>query len=546
MNTFSVKNRSTQLSQMAQNSYDILVIGGGITGAGIALDAALRGWKVALVEKGDFASGTSSRSTKLIHGGLRYLKQLEIKLVHETGTERAILHQNAPHLVRPEDMLLPIIEGGSLGSWSTGFALWVYDRLAGVKSEEGFEMLSKEQTLEYEPLFRQDLLKSGAIYTEYRTDDARLTLEIMKSAVKEGAICMNYTQVSDFVTENGKVTGVKVKDILQNKEQTLLAKCVINAAGPWVDTLREKDNSLTGKRLHLTKGVHLVVPHARLPLRQSVYFDVLDGRMMFAIPRDEKVYLGTTDTHYQAEIDKPTTTKSDADYILKAINAMFPTANLSLADVESSWAGLRPLIHEEGKSPSELSRKDEIFVSDSGLISIAGGKLTGYRKMAERVVDLVGEKLGGKGICKTEHYKLCGSNYENPDQISQFGMKMYQKFGKLIPTMKYIVYLNRTYGTQTEAILTYALQFHAEGMNNELAPLAGEIQFCLENEMTATLSDFFIRRTGMLYFQRPEILPLLDFVIERFRLFFEWNEEIMQQQKATFLQGYEQVLKFEE
>lgn len=547
---FSYKERSSFWDKLATTQWDLLIIGGGITGAGIALDAALRGWKVALVEKQDFAAGTSSRSTKLIHGGLRYLKQFEFKLVHETGTERAIIHHLAPHLVQPEDMLLPIVEGGVLGKMGTRLGLWVYDKLAGVKEEEAFEMLSDKDTLNAEPLLRKEGLIGGALYTEYRTDDARLTLSIIKTAVAKGAVCLNYAEVSDFVYENAQITGFQVMDICTGKKHIAKAKVIVNAAGPWVDTLREKDKSLEGKRLHLTKGIHIVIRYDRLPLRQSVYFDVADGRMIFAVPRIDKLYIGTTDTNYTGEKESPNVTKEDINYLLKAVNHTFPQAELTENDIESSWAGLRPLIHEEGKSPSELSRKDEIFESDSGLISIAGGKLTGYRKMAERIVDLVGKKLEEKNVipftpdCKTDKELLIGSDFGDMP-IAVFMGKLYAKYGKLTPSMKFIAYLSHLYGTESPQILDMALAWKEKGVANEEAMLAGELQFCVEKEMTIKMADFLIRRTGKLYFDRPNIEVILPIVQKYMQLFTSCDALEMEKQRADWAVLYENAKKWE-
>ena len=372
--------------------YDLLVIGGGITGAGIALDAAARGMKTALIEKNDFAFGTSSRSTKLIHGGLRYLKQLEFGLVKEVGSERAIVHKLAPHLVVPEKMLLPLSEKRGLGYLLTSVGLKIYDWLAGVKAEDRRRMLTKQQTLKYEPLLRKDDVKGGAIYAEYRTDDARLTLEIVKTALVQGADLISYCKAEDFIYDSNMLSGVMVADQLSLLKFKIYAKAIVNAAGPWVDELRDINKSNEGKHLHLTKGVHIVVPHVRFPVKQAIYISVDDGRMIFAIPRGRATYIGTTDTSYDGDKDEVITTSEDAAYLIHAVNMNFPLASLQLSDIESSWAGLRPLIFEEGKSASELSRKDEIFESPTGLISIAGGKLTSYRKMAERVVNLVVKK----------------------------------------------------------------------------------------------------------------------------------------------------------
>lgn len=549
---FSAKNRISLLEKLSSESPDLLIIGGGITGAGIALDASLRGWKTGLIEKSDFASGTSSRSTKLIHGGLRYLKQFELKLVHETGTERAVIHKNAPHLVRPEDMLLPIIEGGALGKLSTGIALWVYDKLAGVKSEEGFEMLSENDAAEAEPLLKREGLKGGALYTEYRTDDARLTIETLKTAVSKGATCVNYAEAMRFEYEDGKIKSVIIRDTLSGKEYTIKAKVIVNAAGPWVDFLREKDNSLKQKRLHLTKGVHIVVPYNRFPVRQALYFDVLeDGRMMFAIPRMDIVYIGTTDTNYQGDLNHPNVTLSDIEYILKAVNALFPSVNLVSEDIISTWSGLRPLIHEEGKSPSELSRKDEIFVSESGLISIAGGKLTGYRKMADRITELAGEKLTEQFIitkippCTTDIQTLTGGDFEKDEAVFQYAQRMYSQYGKITPPLKKIMILTHLYGTQTEKILKNALVFNEKGYSDEKALLCGELQFCLESEMVVKPEDFLIRRTGRLYFERDTIPSVLPDVIQYFADYFQWDEARKKEAEEEWKKAYDSVMKWE-
>ena len=357
---FSNQNRTKTIAKLAKEKFDLVVIGGGITGGGIALDAASRGLKVALVEKNDFASGTSSKSTKLIHGGLRYLKQFDFWLVKEVGSERAIVHKLAPHLVLPEKMLLPLIENGSYGKWLTSIGLKVYDILAQVTGDDKRKMLEKKEALKLEPLLPKKILKGAGYYAEYRTDDARLTIENIKTSLQFGAQALNYAAVEDFEYTNEKISGVKVKDGISGADFTIKTKHVISAAGPWVDELRTVNNSKKGKRLHLTKGVHLVFPKEKLPVKQSVYFDIPDGRMMFAIPRGKVTYVGTTDTNFNLDKDRVRTDLADAIYLLSAVNNMFPKINLEMEDIVSSWAGLRPLIHEEGKSASELSRKDEL------------------------------------------------------------------------------------------------------------------------------------------------------------------------------------------
>jgi len=318
-----------------------------------------------LIEKGDFASGTSSRSTKLIHGGLRYLKQFEIALVREVGMERAKVHKIAPHLVSSEKMLLPILKDGSFSKMLTSFGLFVYDVLAGVERADQRKMYNKEETLEIEPLLPEDQVEGGALYAEYRTDDARLTIEIIKTALEHGAQAINYVEATDFIYEKNQIIGIKAKDHITDQEFEIHATYTVSAAGPWVDELRQKNKSLQGKHLFLSKGVHIVVDHDRFPVQHAVYFDVPDGRMIFAIPRGRVTYVGTTDTPYQGDKNDVQTNLEDVQYLLDAVNHTFKTVDLTLEDVQSSWAGLRPLIHEEGKSASEISRKDEVFESES-------------------------------------------------------------------------------------------------------------------------------------------------------------------------------------
>ncbi len=506
---FSNLYRQQYINQMASQQFDLLVIGGGITGCGIALDAALRGIKVALIEKSDFASGTSSRSTKLIHGGLRYLKQLEFKLVRDVGSERAVVHRNARHVVIPEKMLLPIVEGGSLGKLPTSVGLLVYDLLAGVKAEERRRMLDRHETHKAEPLLNTQGLLGGGLYFEYRTDDSRLVIELAKSAYANGALLLNYAQSTKFIYDSaGKITGATVIDHNSGNSFDIRAKVIVNACGPWVDLLRKEDNSLKGKRLQLTKGVHLVFPYEKLPLKQAAYFDVGDGRMIFAIPRDNITYVGTTDTVYNESIDNPNCTKADADYLLKAINHMFPSAVLQVKDIQSTWAGLRPLIHEDGKSTSELSRKDEIMVSSSGLISIAGGKLTGYRLMAEKIVDLTEKKLGKKyGSASTKNFRLSGGEFENETEF-QSTLRAFIEEGKKqgIATENISRWFYR-YGKNTSQIIKLVQAIEPEGL------AAAELIYTIENEAVLTLNDFVIRRTGKLFFDNPGTEKQLNFLI---------------------------------
>lgn len=536
--TFSATKRAELLREMAAEELDLLVIGGGITGAGIALDASARGMKVGVVDKADFGSGTSSRSTKLVHGGLRYLKQGEVKLVREVGRERAILHRNAPHLVTPVQMLLPIYAGGTYGYWASSVGLYLYDLLAGVKRKERRVMLSAAETLQREPMLRRNGLRGGGLYYEYRTDDARLTLDIMKTAAAQGAFAVNYAEAAAIVKRDGRAVGLQVRDRIGGETYELYAKTIVNAAGPWVDGMRKLDGSLAGKRLFLTKGVHLVVDRDKLPVRQAAYFDTPDGRMIFVIPRGSITYIGTTDTAYSSDTDHPRTTVRDRDYLLAAVNSAFPEARLAADDVVSHWAGLRPLIFEEGKGPSELSRKDEIFVSDSGFITIAGGKLTGFRKMAEKVVDLVADRLRGQTgetypPCMTDRITVSGGDSgdsgsfdERRRELLDAGMRE----GADAETMQAWIDL---YGSNAMRLLPYWQEARERLVPERKRPLYAQIQYAVREEMTVTAADFLRLRTGWSYFEPARAREHREDVVALMSETLDWDEEQLARQKEA-------------
>jgi len=463
--SFSSLDRDELLKKALDTQFELLVIGGGVTGSGIALDAASRGISTVLLEKSDFASGTSSKSTKLIHGGLRYLKQLEIGLVRESGLERAVVNKLAPHLCIPEKMLLPLTEEGTFGKHSTSLALWVYDFLAKVEDEDQRKMLSREDTIAKEPLLKTDGLKGSGYYAD------------------------------------------------------------------WVDTLRKKNNSLSGKRLHLTKGVHIVVPYDRLPLKQCVYFDIADGRMAFAIPRGRVTYIGTTDTTYTGHKDRIVATQADRKYLIDAANAVFDFKDLTPEDVISNWAGVRPLIHEDGKSPSELSRKDEIFEARDGLISIAGGKLTGYRKMSERIVDKVSALLNRKGSdygkSKTINISLTPSLIDGNDGVEKYITELSSRVEQLGLDTYYGWYLVTNYGKQAEAILKGVTNYPDD---KEIALAKAEVDFCIKHEMIHRLEDFFVRRTGRLYFDILTIAPVMSAVVTHIASQLGWSKKRIAQE----------------
>lgn len=525
---FSAAYRQQTLDVLNEYSFDVVVIGGGITGAGIALDAVSRGMSVGLIEMQDFAGGTSSRSTKLVHGGLRYLKQLQVGVVAEVGRERKIVYDNGVHITTPLGMLLPFYKGGEFGPYSTSLGLKAYDTLAGVRKSERRKMLSVENTLQKEPLLKKDGLLGGGHYVEYRTDDARLTIEVLKKAVELGAVALNYAKAESFVyDEKGRICGVYAVDQIHEKPIAIEAKAVINAAGPWVNDILEYDvKGESEKELLLTKGVHIVIDARVFPLHQSVYFDTPDGRMVFAIPREGKTYVGTTDTVYDANRLHPTATNEDIAYILDAVHFMFPEVDVSFKDVESSWAGIRPLIYEQGKNPSEISRKDEIWTSKSGLLSIAGGKLTGYRKMAENIVDELMKRKEFKhfGKCVTKSLSLSGAtmldekNFDayisykagegvNHGLTTQIGEKLTTKYGSNIDDLFKILRVTKD-------------DFSNRGLPVDLYL---QVMYAMQYEMAYTPSDVFVRRTGRLYFDIDSVVKYKEQVISLMEDFLEYS-----------------------
>lgn len=542
MTTFSSMNRNEIANTLRTENFDVLIIGGGITGAGIALDAAARGMKTALIEMQDFASGTSSRSTKLVHGGLRYLKQFEIKEVAELGKERAIVYENGPHVTTPEWMLLPFHKGGTFGPTTTALGLKVYDLLAGVKRSERRRMLNLEQTIQRAPLIKREGLQGSGYYVEYRTDDARLTIEVAKSAAEKGATLLNYAKAEGFIyNDHNLLSGVQVRDMITNEMMSVHATKVINAAGPWVDEVKEFDGHSNGKNLILSKGIHLVFDQSVFPLHQAIYFDTPDKRMIFAVPRDGKAYVGTTDTFFDGDPKEMQITEDDRTYILNAIHYMFPDVSVTEKDVESSWAGVRPLIHEDGKNPSEISRKDEIWESERGLITIAGGKLTGYRKMAETVVNKISTLLQQeKGLhfkrSTTKNMPISGGDVGGSAHYSRYFNQAISRGMLLGFTERESRHLAALYGSNVDKVLTIPYD-KSESMPRILYV---KLRYAIEHEMTVKPTDFFIRRTGDLFFNIKNVQDAKEDVLVKMGQLLNWSAE---EQKRYQLELEDELLK---
>ena len=524
--------------------FDVLVVGGGITGAGIALDAVTRGMSVALVEMQDFAAGTSSRSTKLVHGGLRYLKQFEVKTVAEIGKEREIVYENAVHVTEPEWMLLPFHKKGTFGPFTTSAGLKMYDFLAGVKKEERRQMLSAEETLQKEPLVKSKDLLGAGYYVEYRTDDARLTIEIIKKAIEKGAVCLNYTKVKSFIyNDENKIIGAEVLDLVTNERIIIHAKKIVNATGPWVDSVRALDSIENNKKLKLTKGIHIVMDQKHFPLRQAIYFDTPDKRMVFAIPRDGKTYIGTTDTFFEEDIQNPIANQEDVDYLIGAIHYMFPNVTISSEDVESTWAGVRPLIYEDGKNPSEISRKDEVWQSLAGLFTIAGGKLTGYRKMAESIVNTIAKQLGEEqyGPCVTKHLLLSGGDVGGSTQFESFLAKKQELAESYGLSREEGRELAKLYGSNVDMVFQYAHILQSVKTSSLPLSLLAQIYYAIHYEMAYSPVDFLVRRTSMLYFKVDLYATYKDEVLKVMKDLLHYSEQETKNFQKQLDKLYEQA-----
>ncbi|MBT7889606.1 MAG: glycerol-3-phosphate dehydrogenase/oxidase [Deltaproteobacteria bacterium] len=389
-------DRQKCFKSLEEQEFDVLVIGAGITGCGIARDAAMRGLKTALVEAKDIASGTSSRSSKLIHGGLRYLLQGQLAIVRETANERRILRKIAPHLSLTNPMVILGKNKSAIKTYRT--ALWTYEKLGKVEKQEQHKVWQVPELQSREPAVNSVGLKGAVVYPEYLTDDSRLTLANARSAAAHGAVIVTRAEAREIILEKNRAAGAIVQGTLAGEERSaeVRARLVINAAGPWVDAIRRLEDGNSSDRLQLTKGIHLVIPHKRLPLNNTVVWNAPDKRPLFAVPRGQFAYIGTTDTFYPQPDYLQTITSDEVDYLLGSANSVFSGEPLAAKDVESVWSGLRPLLSTKGKKPSEVSRRDEVMIGPCGTLSIAGGKLTSFRTMATRMVDLCEQLLGRK------------------------------------------------------------------------------------------------------------------------------------------------------
>lgn len=561
---FSAKTRQAEIEQLKKEQFDLLVVGGGITGAGVAIQAAAAGMKTALVEMQDFGGGTSSRSTRLVHGGIRYLKTFDVEVVSDTVKERAVVQHIAPHMTTPDPMLLPIYDepGTTFTMFSVKVAMDLYDHLAGVDKNPALKKyanytLTKEEVLKREPQLNPENLAGGGVYLDYQNNDSRLVVENIKKAHEEGGVMVSRLKVDGILyDENGKVNGVKVYDLQTREIFDIHAKVVLNAAGPWSDKVRHLDANASRKtQMRPTKGVHLVVDQSRLTVPQPTYFGsgTNDGRMIFTIPREGKTYFGTTDTDFDGHFDDPQVDQSDVDYLLKIINKKYPTAHLTLDDVEASWAGIRLLIAAEeteedtdavsGASaaasltaPSAVSRGSSLKVADDGLVTLAGGKLTDYRVMANGAMDKI------RGILKDDFgatfkdidsatIKVAGGDFdsdhveEEMDRFTAYGVKKGapEKEAREIATL---------YGSNSKVIFDNMAKLK-EGAHGLSKAETAALHYSLEDEMVLDAVDYLLRRTYHILFASKEIDRIKGGVIAEMADVLGWDAATVEQQTAA-------------
>jgi glycerol-3-phosphate dehydrogenase len=502
---FSVAHRAADVADATGEVLDVLVVGVGATGAGVALDAASRGLTVAAIDRGDLASGTSSKSSKLIHGGLRYLESYDFALVHEGVVERELLQRLAPHLVRPMEFIYPIFPDTARVRL-VGLGLTTYDVLAGFRNVRRHERIDAEEAIGKAPALAGSGLLRAYLYGDCATDDARLVLANVVAARRFGATFLTYAEAASLLFDDGgKCCGATVSDRLTGGTYQIRARHVVNATGVWVDALRAQEQPGRSATVRPSKGVHLVVPRDRVPLNASVLMPSRqgDGRSMFAIPWGRQTILGTTDTAYDGSLDTVGVEAGDVEYVLDACNALF-LAGLSADDVVGAWAGYRPLLRGESESMSDLSRRHALTEGPSGLLTITGGKLTTYRRMAKDVVDRVIARDERRARCRTDEISLgCARPY---DEVVAETVEAAASVGVDAEAAETLV---RQHGENAGSVLALAADDRA--LAAPLSPaaphVAAEVVYAARHEGAATLEDVFSRRTRLALRARDAALP---------------------------------------
>ena len=539
-------NRSKIIEQL-KSSFDVFIIGGGITGAGAARDAAHRGLKTAVVDMNDFAYGTSSRSSKLVHGGLRYLENAEFSLVFESVSERRILMNIAPHLVNPCGFIFPVYKSSRRGVFAINVGMWLYDGLSLFRSPKMHRSLSKKDIVKEEPMLNRNEFRGASLYYDCATDDARLTLETLLDAEAHGAVVANYVRVIGFVRDaQQNISGVKLKDEITGEEWETMTSTVINATGPWSDRTRDIEGRGDGKqRLRPTKGVHIVVDTSKLKLNNAIVcFHPEDGRVLFAIPWGDRSYIGTTDTDYSGDPKDVYASTEDVSYLLDAANFYFPLAKLEMSDVIATWAGLRPLVSDEAsEDESKISREHEVRVDKDLLITIAGGKLTTYRKMGAEVVDKAIEVMRTIGrlnkkpqTANTASEPLLGAIGWSEDDDHQAIAQTVLEFSNDLISRDTAELLTNTYGMRALDIAQMVVtdQALAQLLTPGRHEILAQVDFGVKKELATTICDFLVRRTQIYFRDFSQGLDCCELVANRMQQLLGWTPERKQKELEDY------------
>jgi glycerol-3-phosphate dehydrogenase len=542
---FSFRTRRANLERLETETFDLLVIGGGITGAGIALDAAVRGLTVALVEKRDFAAGTSSRTTKLIHGGLRYLEQFDFELVREALLERAILARTAPHLAEVFPFVIPIYQNRRRNydhPLKMRAGLFLYDLLAAGHGFPRHRRLSRDEALRLAPQLDPAGLKGAFLYYDARTDDARLVIEVIKAAHERGACIANHATVRGFLkNEQGKIAGVRLRDQLSGRDIEARAAVVINATGVWMEETVRLNGQAGGlpKTVRPAKGIHLTIAAERLPVEAAWLIPSLTGhRFYFVVPWQGRVNIGTTDTDYQGDLNAPAANAEEVAEILRAINSYFPNAHLDPADVISTWAGLRPLITDpRAKNSSQVSRKEELIETADGLISISGGKLTTYRHMAEDTVDRAAKRLRRAAVpSRTTTLSVSGGALRRAE-MERIAAELAQTEHLPLATARHLVTAYGSNHTRLVELMREDERLRSP-LHAGLPHLAAEVVYAARYEMAVQLADTMTRRSRLAMLAGADSLACASSAAALMGRELGWDEAETRRQIAAFADEY--------
>lgn len=501
MKKFNHKQRQKNIEALTENEFDVLIVGGGINGAGIAREAAFRGMKVALIEANDFASGTSSRSSKLIHGGIRYLENLEFKLVFEALNERSYLFEMAPHLVHPLQFMIPLFKSSRVGMFKMGLGMWLYDVLALFQTPEIHDRLNSRQTTDLQPEVQsKDLLGSYLYYDAYMDDD-RLVLETLRSAHEKGAIIANYIKANSYEYKHNWHC-FDVEDIIARKKFSIKAKHVFSCVGPWTDLFGPLLDNQWKKMLRPTKGIHLIIPRAKLNLHQAVVMGAEAGnRIIFGIPRGEFTIIGTTDTDFKENPADVRSLKEDVDYLLKIVKSYFPQTYIGYDDIISSYSGVRPLVKDDAESTGKTSREHAIKFGKNGVLFVTGGKYTTYRKIAEEAVDKLLQTLPleERISFKKVNTKVPLNSKVTKENYGYYMSKQENKDDFLLAEM---------FGPEAEDIKK---SYYKYSFYQKLAA------FHIDNTMCLSVADLYLRRSNLMLTHRDHGLSKFNEIAEVFK-----------------------------